>query len=518
MVLIDAITFIPRHTWRAMVSPFRQNHVSEMIGDAKRFANRVVNRQYSMQPTRDWRQADYRFWNRTRWGRAEGLEIAGLFIKPMASKIAAWSMGIVPQFKFEREKTQTLVSEWFAKYHADVLRAVEESLVLGDAYLVINADLSVTVVPPDVVEPIVDESDYSRIIGWRITEVHPHPTNVGDNMTIVDEYYANRRIRKITKNGAQFKTSTYRNLMGIIPVIHIANDVGSDETFGHPAGEALLAALSKYGIIFDAGIDGNKRQGRPTPVIEKMGTQQEIQAFYDRFGTKRTVTLDDGTTETYYEFDFDADKLLTLGADANFKYAQPGSFAGDTSTLLAIIFWLVLQHSEIPEFVWGNAISSSHASAEAQMPPFVKYIQKRQGQMEKWVAELVHVVVGYLSLWESGVVVEEDVAVKWASLTDKDGRLTLDAIKLATDKGLIDDETALGLMPLDIENPAEVLEKARQEEEERQAEYERRQEAVLGLSDNSPDDATDNNDNPDDDLEESGVDLFDRILEGMVAG
>jgi len=312
--------------------------------------------------------------------------------------------------------------------------------------------------------------------------------------------------------------------MGIIPVIHIANDVGSDETFGHPAGEASLAALSKYGIIFDAAVEGNKRQGRPTPVFEKMGTQQQIEAFYAMFGTKRTRTLDDGTTETYYELDFDSDKVQTLGGDATFKWAQPGSFAGDTKILLAIIFWLMLQHSEVPEFIWGNAISSSRASAETQLPPFVKYIQKRQGQEAKWLLQLVKVVVGYFSLWETGVVIEDDVTVQWASLTDRDGRLTLDAIKLGIEQNLIDDETALGLMPLDIENPAEILKKARKEGQDRQDEQDRRRGAFFGFRDgeDNTNDNTGQGDNTGNDTnstnEIDGADWADRILEGIVAG
>jgi hypothetical protein len=181
--------------------------------------------------------------------------------------------------------------------------------------------------------------------------------------------------------------------------------------------------------------------------------------------------------------------------------------------LLAIIFWLMLQHTEIPEFVWGNAISSSRASAETQMAPFVKYIQKRQGQAAQWLIELAQVVVGYLSLWESGVQIENNIKVQWQSLTDSDGRLTLDALKLGMDKSLIDDETALGLMPLDIDNPADVLRKARKQEQQRQEETQRRQDAWFDLGDNDPDD--DEEDEPDD-VDEMLESVFGTVLEAVI--
>ncbi len=48
------------------------------------------------------------------------------------------------------------LNAWWTDHHAEILRGYEEALNLGDAYLVINADLSVTVLPPQVVEPMLD--------------------------------------------------------------------------------------------------------------------------------------------------------------------------------------------------------------------------------------------------------------------------------------------------------------------------------------------------------------------------
>ena len=222
----------------------QESPVAEMIGEPRvnRLAVQWIDRSM-FQPTTDWGQPDYTFWNRARWGRAQGLELSGLFLKPLASKIAAWTLGMPPVFKFKNAKTQTAAADWFNQHHADILRAFEEAIGLGDAYLVINSDLSVTVLPPDVVVPIVDEADYSRIIGWRITEVHPHPTRTLDTMKIVDEYTEKERVRKIYKNDVLQRTERYPNLLGIVPVIHIANNPGSDERFGHPEGEALRPSL-----------------------------------------------------------------------------------------------------------------------------------------------------------------------------------------------------------------------------------------------------------------------------------
>jgi len=76
----------------------------------------------------------------------------------------------------------TTLNGWWAKWHSDILRAYEEALNLGDCYLVVNADLSVTVVPPHVVDPLLDST--GEVVGWRITETIPigratHPSSSG---------------------------------------------------------------------------------------------------------------------------------------------------------------------------------------------------------------------------------------------------------------------------------------------------------------------------------------------------
>lgn len=465
--------------------------------------NRLVlnwfERAYRVMPTYDIGQTDYGYWDRAIRCLVPGMEIAGLLLKPLQSKKAAWVMGMAPKFKFKRPKTQKLYSEWFAKHQPDVIRAYEEAVGKADSYLVVNppdenGDLPLTVIPPNVVTPIVDENDYSRKLGYRISQVYAHPTRVADTMNIVDEYMADKRVRKIYKGGALIETQEFKNLLGRIPVIKISHDRGSDEEYGHPIGEALIAALKAYGDVVIAGIQGNIKQGRPTPVIEKMGGIESIKAWWREFGHKEQYELPDGTTQEKWVLDLSSDDAMTLGGDATFKYAQPGSFSTDMLAILGLLYWLFIEHTEFPEFIMGTAISSSHASADAQMPPFIKFIEKNQGEALYWMIELAQVVIAYLSLYEAGVSADDPVTIQWPKLTSTDGKLTLDAIKLGLEKNLIDRETALTLMPLDIDDPKAVLAKVEAELEadrERQAQEDQRRfgdiEVADQLNENPPD-------------------------------
>lgn len=415
-------------------------------------------------PTNDWGRSDYEFWRSAYYCRARGLEIGGLFLRPLVSKISSWTLGRPPNFKLESEVSRDALDNWWQTHHPQVLKAFRQALKQGDSFLVVNSDLTVTLIRPDAVDPIVADDDYTNIIGWRVWQVLQHPERF-DRMSIIDEYYADRRIHRVERNGVPIEETVFPNLIGRLPIIHIANQTDEGETFGHAEAEALIEVLHRYGEIFEAAIEGNKRQGRPTPVL----TFEDVTAlnrFWTDNASESRQTLPDGTTERTRHLDVDLSDLLTV-AGAEFNYASPGAFAEDTEKLLGLMFYLILEHTEIPEFIFGNAIASSKASADVQMPVFEKFIEERRGQVGEWLLELAQIVLGYLSLIEPGVTVEEP-SLQWNKLT-QDGRLTLDTITWGLSEGLLDRRTALMLAPVEVEDIDAVLDTAQGEKEEREA-------------------------------------------------
>jgi hypothetical protein len=448
-----------------------------MIGQAGTFYRTVTRliRRSSYSPTRDWGRSDYAFWDKARRGKALGLELSGLFLKPLASKIAAWTLGRRPQWRLDNTRSQEALNDWWNDNHASILRAWREAVGLGDHFLVINSDLTPTVVPPHVVDPLVSDTDYTEIVGWRITEVIPHPERAGDTMRITDEYTATERVRTVEIGGKMLQTTRYPNLLGLTAVIHIPNLNGSDEIFGRPEGEPLVPALHRYNDILEAAVEGNILQGRSTPTAV-FQTKEDLDTFWNRNAETMSRELPDGTTETYQELEFDSSKFLALSG-ATFDYKSPSSFSQDTERLLGLFFYLILQHTEIPEFIWGNAIASSKASAESQLEPFITYIDMRRGDMAKWLTQIAEVVLAYLSLTEPGVV-QQTPRIQWEKLTDQDGNLTLSTVQWAYSEGLLDARTALMLAPVDVEDIDTVLAQAQKEAEEAQAQQQADMEAA----------------------------------------
>lgn len=425
------------------------------------------------QPTNDYSRPDYEFWRRVHAGQAVGLELAGLMLKPLVSKVAAWALGRPPTWKCDDAESQAALVEWWTERHPQILSAYRSSLKQGDAFIVVNPDISLTIVAPGTVDPIVDDSDYSLLIGWRVTQVLCHPETL-ERQIVQDEYYADRRVHMVSVNGSAPQTTVYPNLLGMLTIVHITNQVGEGEIFGHPESEATIRLLQRYGEVFDAAIEGNVLQGRPTPVIN-FDSGTDLNQFWQTYGVMDTRTLPDGSKESRARLDVSVDQLLTM-TNGTFEYKSPGNFTADVVALLELMFYIFLEHSEIPEFVMGNAIASSKASTETQMPVFEKFIEGKQGETRTWLIELATIALGFLSLTTPGVVAEVP-ELSWRKIS-QDGRLTLATVEWAYSVGLLDDLTAVRLAPVEVDDIEEVLARAKQQFEERQAQMAAQQAAA----------------------------------------
>lgn len=475
LILVSASEFEPRAPRRSLLQRAGA-WVSELIGGPQRHVRRFISRLSTGQRRRDSGTTDYAFWDKARMGKAEGLEISGLLLKPLYSKLSAWTMGLPPKLRLSNNaRGQERLNEWWQRNHADILQAYEESIGLADYYIVVNPDLTLTLKSPNVVFPIVDEANFGRIIGWRIEEEYPHPTEPGRYQIHIDEYrlegageFGSGRVRIIMDNGREISRQTFRNLIGRLPVIHVPNLKRANEVFGHSEGEPLIPLLHLYGEILEAGAEGNIRQGRATPTIENMGSTQAVEQFWDRFGKTRTQVLPDGSTETEQYLEFDADKLLTLADTGVFNWKSPAPFIGEVERILGLLYYLFLEHVELPEWVLGTAIPGSQASANTQVEPLVKFIEKKRSLAEKWIIELAQVVLGYMGVVDVAVQTAEAPTIKWDDITTKDGQLTLAMVKFAREENLLDRKTTLSLLSaLDVEDPDQVLADAEREAEER---------------------------------------------------
>lgn len=415
--------------------------VAEIIGRTTSAYARPIA---SARGSADWTRADYAFWSRLRRGKEPGYELGGLFAKRIAEIDAEWTLG----------RGVTLVTDdpdlnaQFVRFVRDNLDTLmmwrKDASALGDAYLIVNGDGSLSAASPETVEVMTDALDYKQVIGYRIT------TRLEDAV-ICDEYRMAGRTVTIEAKGAA-QTFTFGNPLGLLPVIHLANDREGNEIYGHPIYESLLRMFARYDDVLQKSLDGVEVMGRPIPVAE--GLEDVSLAQAQNSSRTETVYNEDGTQVSVPVVDFEDMTMLWLGKGASFKFAAPGAFSADSVNMLQILFYLMLEHIGIPEWAWGGAISSSKASVDAQMPAFVRYLEGRRTQLQAAILKLATAWLAVQRLTQ--VIGAADVDIEWPALMSKDESALMAKIKLARDQGLLTDETTLRLLELVNDPAAEV--------------------------------------------------------------
>jgi len=419
--------------------------------------------------TTDETRPDYEFWDRLRRGKAKGYTLGGLFSKRIENIFATWTLGQGIEIELEesgdpdndadpRNYTDEQIGRFLTLNASTLMRVFRDKLGLGDQYIIVNADGTLSVPSPDTVEPTWDEMDYRRLISIKVE------TRTND-ATIVDEYRADGRTVTVKVGGKPPTEMQFTNLIGRIPVVHVANERSANETYGHPIHEELRPLYDQYDDLIFKQLDGAKLLGNPIPAFVGM---EDINQVIDNNKTAEddTYTDKDGNTETRVRLMIDQTSIVLVGAGGDFKFVGPAvGFTEDTKTALKSLFLLLLDHTGIPEFIWGGEIASGRSSTEVQMDQWVRDITGRQVDNEDWLRELVEIWLAMAALTDARLVMD-DLAVSWPEVIPQAVELLLQQLQFAKDNNLVTDKTALSLLDI-VPDPAKEVEDATAEADAR---------------------------------------------------
>lgn len=343
--------------------------VSEMIG---RVATRFTGIFRPARVSYDGTQPAYEFWDRLRRCKAEGYRLAGLFVEPILHHVGSWALGDGVEIRSAHRPTQEATNRFLSEIKQLLIDSYEDSMGLGDSYIAVNPDGTLTWLSPDSVQKLIDPLDYRHVIGYRVVTSN-------EQVTTIDEYFETER-RVTIERGSIKTTFIYENVIGgLLPIVHIPNNAGANEIYGHPLVEPLLPVLAEYDDVLTNSLSGVKVMGNPIPTVT--GVDDPVKARNQLATRHETVVNEDGTTQSVPVTDFDPLTMMITSGD--FKFVSPAPFTDDAWRMLKNIFLLILEHTNVPEWVWGGAIASSRASVEAQLPAFEKFVQARRGKLEK---------------------------------------------------------------------------------------------------------------------------------------
>jgi hypothetical protein len=441
----------------------------------------------------DRTQPDYRWWSLFRRGKQAGYELGGLFARPILDIMGGWVLGSGFTLKTGDRDTDSLLAKFVTDTLGQLLTWYKDGLGLGDSYVVMNPDGTLTLVPASCVEVVTDDLDYRTVTAIKII------TRL-EKATITDEYTATTRTITVKSNGQPLRipndeggfteqkevSRSFANPLGVIPIVHYAHGQEANEVFGHPVYEALLKLFARYDRLLNKSLDGAEVMGRPVPVA-----YVEDPELAKEQNKTRDETVDDieGNSHNVPVIDFEELEMFWLKATpgVKFEFAAPGSFSADSVAFMKKLFYLMLEHTMIPEWAWGGAVASSKASVDGQMPAFIRAVGFWRTELEPFILQLVALYLATISFFKP-LKIPESIAVQWPEVTGKDEALLLNKVRYAhTESSLVSDETALSLLdmvpPEDVE--AEVS-KAKEQAQERQDQFDATVEAKMNDMKNQP--------------------------------
>lgn len=482
-----------------------ERKVSEMIGRTAPGTN-IINL-YPARPSVDRTKVDYKYYGQLRRGKARGYELGGSFAMPIARIMASWALGrgvtvtdTGGTSSSGNQATQDALKNFIDSNLKILLETIRDSYTLGDGYLAVNPDGTLTRLSPDQVEIETDPDDYRRVTAYTIITALDEPLvftpdlvsvrvqnptsdsymNVLVNQTpatetvIRDQWRRDKRIVSIQRGGNTPTVTEFPNLIGDLPIIHFAYGQEANEITGHPVFEQLLYLFKRYDNVINKALDGVEMMGNPFLSIE--GLENPEQAREENATSFITETVDDGEggTDTFQRpmLDLSAPGFaLWLGTNATARYVTPGAFTQEAGRVLELLFLLMLQNTGVIEGVWGGAMNSSRASLDAQMPAFARTVAGWQMDLTPGILQLCTVFLAYRSLVEPGVRLRGDLKAVYPELLPKDEKLMLEKVKFAREDNAIPKVEGLELLELS-EDPKASKEAAQKEALESQQQFE----------------------------------------------
>jgi hypothetical protein len=141
-------------------------------------------------------------------------------------------------------------------------------------------------------------------------------------------------------------------------------------------------------------------------------------------------------------------------------------FTADTQQALKTLFLLLMDRTGIPEFIWGNELSSARASSDTQLLQWAHDIEGMQRTDERWLMELCEIWLAWQALTDPQMV-QDELQAEWPPVLDENMELRLKALEFASNKNLLTAKTTLELTELPVEDAGDQVEKAQAEAQER---------------------------------------------------
>lgn len=412
-----------------------------------------------------------------------------VFGKPIINATAAFAFNNPPEVIInngktkEREATQEFINNWLKENKREYFDVKRWALRDGDSYMYVRDDLTPKIIPGDRVDVDVDpltgdvttlsmtsyvkEGEATVKYVTVFTETPPfvelRKYEEGD-----DTNYKTIKVKVSSDDEAEGTEVTEEKTKDEdlenrpFELVEFHNEVDAGNVYGNSEFQNLYYLFANYHAVLENAIKNNIFNSNAVPYITGV---EDIRKFQEANGERQS----DGT----YKVEVEADSLLIGNKDFGIKMLEGAQTAGEANTLLKKIFYLIVDASETPEFVFGTAVSSSKASVSEQMPVMVQKAERKQREQEVYDRKLIETVIykGY----KAGAcpMSQADFSLVYPSIMSSDLKLNLEIVKTLSEEGTITDHTKMILLEMGdkVDDIDSEIERARKENDKKRDAY-----------------------------------------------
>ncbi|AJA42404.1 phage portal protein [Alkalihalobacillus alcalophilus ATCC 27647 = CGMCC 1.3604] len=388
--------------------------------------------------TLDSKRVDYPLARELYHNTAEDYKLGAGFVKPIVNTVAAFTG--LPEFVHEEQDAKATLDSFREKNVSKMMKTQLNALREGDCFVMLTRQqkgsvlfpedesrIKYTILPPEQIEKIVFDPLTREPLEYVLASYHSWEENGSKRQaTVRQRISAEKEIIEIDGDTPpDIEPGEHSNKWGFIPIVHFKNESDELEGFGRSEAEPIEPFLKAYHDVMLHAIQGSKMHS--TPKLKLKLT--DVDAFLsNNFGIEDAEKeLSEGKT-----IDLEGHELIMLQDDEDAGYVEVRSAIGDAAVLLKLLFYMIVDTSEVPEFAFGVHTPSSQASVKEQMPILIRRIERKREQFEESWQLMARMVLAMTALSQGIAYKSYAASLKWESIDPRDSKEIADEIFVIT--------------------------------------------------------------------------------------
>ncbi len=355
------------------------------------------------------------------------------FAKPIINTLAGF-MG-VPRFRTKDEEGQEVLDEHVSRWVSRMQRTHQLNLRDGDCFVMLANLENDDPLYPDEEHRI----DYIIIPPEQIADIEVDPITRRPTAYVLQgrtkwdsgqkEYTVTQRITAseivVTVEGEAPEgliSETRTNLWGFIPIVHFKNEPEETELYGTSELEAVEPYLKAYHDVMLHAMQGSKMHSTPRLKLKLKDVERFI---LNNFGSQVLEQVKRGEQANV---NLQGHELLIFTDEEDASFIEARSAIGDAEALLKLLFYCIVDVSEVPEFAFGVHTPSSHASVKEQMPLLIRRVARKREMVTECWQTLGRMLLVMHSKMSGKKFDGYEVAITWDAVTERDEKEYADTI------------------------------------------------------------------------------------------